>query len=156
MISALQKYKYLIIIVVVISLGFVGYTYLVQPADFGSSTMDKTSTEGVINDLGKSFVDQLLRINNINLKLDFFKDPTYLGLQDHSKEITPKPRNRPNPFAPVGQEGNSPATEYQDISGKVIKSTEGLNISDTETTNTITPTNTTKPTTTKKGTTKTP
>lgn len=139
MINALKKFKYLIIIAVVIILGFVAYTIYTKPSaegdssslqrttgGFSSNTVAGSGSDIISNELAKSFVEQLSKIESIKLKIAFFDDKVYLGLKDNYKEIPQQPKIRPNPFAPIGSEDGQVSTEYQDISGRVIKSTTGI------------------------------
>lgn len=149
MITALKKFKYLIIIAVVVVIGFVLYTIFTSPTDTSTSSFTKSSTEssgGQANDLAKTFVDQLLTIQNINLKVEFFNDPVFVGLKDNHVDIEPQAIGRPNPFAPIGKDTGGSSSKYQDISGSVIKSLEGTPsgvFDNTKSTNTATTTATT-------------
>ena len=135
--EALKKFKYLIIVVVIIVVAFIAYTIFtnssaatdstaLQKTAVDSSTAGSASNSSVPNnELAQSFVDQLLTIQNINLKLAFFSDPVFLGLVDNHVDIDPQPIGRPNPFAPIGKDAGQSSSNYQDISGSVINSANG-------------------------------
>ncbi len=131
MIVALKKFKYLIIVTAVVVVGFVLYTIFTSPTDtstssFSKSTSGTAGSEGTqSNDLAKTFVDQLLTIQNINLKTEFFSDSVFTGLKDNHVDIEPQAIGRPNPFAPIGKDAGS-SSNYQDINGTIIKSTDGV------------------------------
>ena len=141
MIETLKKFKILIIIIVVLVVAFIAYTIYTNASPAAdSASLQKTTVNGALptttipgtgsavpnNELAKSFVDQLLAIQNINLKISFFTDPVFVGLVDNHKGIDPQPIGRPNPFAPIGQDSGQSANNYQDINGQVIKSTTGI------------------------------
>jgi hypothetical protein len=141
MFETLKKFKYLIIVVVVLVAAFVGYTiFTADSPDMDSATLQRTTVDGAgnivavpssgsnipDNDLAKTFVDQLLVIRNIELKTKFFEDPVFLGLVDNHKGINPQLIGRPNPFAPIGQDVGPSSNNYQDINGTVIPSTTGV------------------------------
>jgi len=137
MIETLKKFKYLIIIVVVIIVAFIAYTIYTSGAPANDSTsLQKTTavgagatSAGVVvpssnssipnNDLANSFVEQLLTIKNINLKVDFFSDPVFIALKDNHIDIQSQPISRPNPFAPIGQDAGQGSEKYQFIDGTV-------------------------------------
>jgi len=139
MIETLKKFKFLIIIAIVLVVGFIAYTvYTNATPATDSAALQKTTADGstsvtipgtgetmTSNDLAKGFVDQLLVIQNIDLKIAFFKDPVFVGLKDNYVEIQLQPIGRPNPFAPIGQDNGQTATRYQDITGAVVDSTNG-------------------------------
>ncbi|MEI6553880.1 MAG: hypothetical protein WCO09_04890 [bacterium] len=140
MIETLKKFKYLIIIVVVLVAAFIAYTvYTSSSPATDSASLQRTTASGssasnvvpstgsVVpdNELAKSFVDQLLAIQSINLKVAFFADPVFTNLVDNHKGIDPQPIGRQNPFAPIGSDGASASNNYQDINGDVIPSTGG-------------------------------
>ncbi len=90
-------------------MAFVAYSFYVSGKKDTTATVTKqsvtsSSAQSAIEGPGKEFVTQLLAIQNISFKLDFFKDPVYIGLQDFSREIQEQPVGRPNPFAPFGED----------------------------------------------------
>ncbi|MEI6042013.1 MAG: hypothetical protein WCQ00_00375 [bacterium] len=132
MIETLKKFKYLIIIIVVLIVAFIAYTIYTSGAPTtDSSTLQKTSvdtsttgaasTGSVVpnNELAKSFVDQLLAIQSVDLKVAYFKDPIFLGLVDNHLEIQVQEIGRPNPFAPIGSDSGQSSGSFQDISGNI-------------------------------------
>ena len=143
MIETLKKFKYLIIIVVVLVVAFIAYTIYTNgtPAT-DSASLQRTTADGSVtsnavqatgaivpnNELAKQFVDQLLAIQSINLKISFFSDPVFTSLVDNHKGIDPQPIGRPNPFAPIGVDSGMTSNNYQDISGEVIPSSGGSSI----------------------------
>lgn len=142
MIETLKKFKYLIIIVVVLVGAFIAYTIYTggSSSTDTSTSMQKTASDGTVttatgsgsavpnNELAKSFVDQLLAIQTINLKVSFFADPVFTGLVDNHKGIDPQPIGRPNPFAPIGNDNGQSSGAYQDISGSVINSASSSSV----------------------------
>ncbi len=137
MIETLKKFKYLIIVVIIIVVAFIAYTIYTSGAPANDSTsLQKTTATGSVamgsgnvipssnssipnNDLANSFVDQLLTIQNINLKVAFFNDPVFATLKDNHIDIQSQPISRPNPFAPIGQDAGQGSGKYQFIDGTV-------------------------------------
>jgi len=95
-----------IVAVVIILVGYMAYksSNKEAPSSGGvtrQAVSPSTSAGGVQAGPGQEFVSQLLAIHNINLNLDLFTDPVFIGLQDFSRDIPEQPKYRPNPFAPV-------------------------------------------------------
>lgn len=113
--QSIFNHKKILVIIILIILVFVGYGFYVSNKKSSNANVSKqsvtaSSVQASLEGPGKEFVTQLLAIQNINFKLDLFKDPVYIGLQDFSREIIPQPIGRPNPFAPFDDESrtNSP------------------------------------------------
>ena len=107
------KNKILILIIIIIVI-LTGYFLLKGSSSSSSSSggvtklaVSQNSSAGPTSATGpgQEFVAQLLAIQNINLNLDIFVDPVFIGLQDFSRDIPPQPVSRPNPFAPIDLKG---------------------------------------------------
>ncbi len=103
------KYKTIIISILVIIVAFIAYSFYLSGKKDTTTTVTKqalttSSVQSSMDGPGKEFVTQLLAIQNIQFKLELFKDPVYIGLQDFSREIQPQAVGRPNPFAPLGSD----------------------------------------------------
>ena len=72
----------------------------VQPIGFLSSP------DAAINN---EFLRLLTSVKGIDLRGDIFENIFFIGLEDQSREITPRPKGRDNPFAPRG--GNKSESE---------------------------------------------
>ena len=110
----------IIIFVVVIIIGMVGYSFFFKkpaaPASSLTTTAgapspaDTTATAGAnaaeaadADAASKEFLALLLNIQSIKLDDSFFASPGFLALQDFSHAIPPDTNpGRPNPFAPLG------------------------------------------------------
>lgn len=107
--QTILKHKGILLGVVAVIIIFVGYLAYKgsspQTASSGGVTRTAVSTvpssAGVAPGPGQEFVSQLLAIHNINLNLDLFSDPVFLGLHDFSRTIPDQPKSRLNPFAPI-------------------------------------------------------
>lgn len=134
MIETLKKFKYLIIVVVIIIAAFIAYTIYTSGIPAASSdllqktTMDVTNTvpgtpgsdPSIPNEaLANSFVEQLLTIDSINLKIAFLNDPIFNALKDTHIDIQSQPIGRVNPFAPVGKDSGPDSGRYQFSDGTV-------------------------------------
>jgi hypothetical protein len=122
--QTLFKNKGIIIGIAVLVVILIGY--FVYKGSHSSSTSSggvtrqavsqTTSVGGIAPGPGQEFVSQLLAIHNINLNLDLFTDPVFIGLQDFSRAIPDQPKYRPNPFAPINaSELNGSADNSQTV-----------------------------------------
>jgi hypothetical protein len=66
--------------------------------------VDTTATEGGNNQKGRDILALLADLENIRLDESIFSDPVFQSLQDISRELSPEPKGRPNPFAPLGKD----------------------------------------------------
>ncbi len=106
------KHKTIIISILAIIVAFIAYSFYLSGKKDTSTTVTKqalttSSVQSSMDGPGKEFVTQLLAIQNIQFKLELFKDPVYIGLQDFSREIQPQAVGRPNPFAPLGSDSRA-------------------------------------------------
>lgn len=108
--------KKISIIVVIVILAFIAYSYMISGNSKSSSGVTKQNVAGgtavtpgsaALDGPGKDFVTQLLAIQNIKFNLDLFSDPVFLGLQDYSRDLVPQESGRPNPFAPLDGDTSS-------------------------------------------------
>lgn len=53
---------------------------------------------------GREILDLLNDLQNLSLDETIFTDPVFLSLQDFSQELSPEPKGRPDPFAPIGED----------------------------------------------------
>lgn len=121
------KNKKTLIVIILFIVAFVVYALTQNGSKSATGVKKQTvasgavSTSGsvqpVLDGPGKEFVAQLLAIQNINFALDLFSDPVFQGLQDWSREIQQQEVGRPNPFAPLGDEGRigAPATAEEAV-----------------------------------------
>lgn len=127
--------KPIIIIILIVVAGILGYTLLggqklssPEASDTLTSIITgepqaptATLSEQTSEDIGQQFVALLLSIQSINLDPTLFSDPAFISLQDFSSPINqPGNEGRPNPFAPIGGQQvviqNSPTTTTGPIS----------------------------------------
>lgn len=99
MFAALNRYKIPLLVVALVVIGFIAYTYLFG----GASPRDLLVSES--SDLAASGAEQelltlLLELRSLELPGHVFDDPSYRTLEDFSQELTPLPVGRSNPFAP--------------------------------------------------------
>ncbi len=130
-----SKYKYIIIAVLLVAAGFFGYSKFVvqdkvatKPGVKKESTgaapatvSGKPATKSTASDeSAKAFAAQLRTLDSVVIKTDIFKDPAFTILRADNITIPPMPAGRPNPFAPVGQDGG--AADFELTSGGVASS----------------------------------
>jgi hypothetical protein len=94
----LNKYKNLIIAVVVIIGGFYGYNQFFNTSTTRSASLQVTNSADV---LGADIIKAINQINALKLDRSVFDDPIFRTLVDRSEEIQPQAKSRPNPFAPI-------------------------------------------------------
>ena len=131
--------KKISIIVVVIILAFIAYSYFISGNSSQSSsgiskqsvsssgTTSATPGTSALDGPGKDFVTQLLAIQNIKFNLDLFNDPVFKGLQNYHQDLVPQEAGRPNPFAPL--DGTSSISDGSASAGGAY-STYGMSTSD--------------------------
>jgi hypothetical protein len=94
----IQKYKSLIIAVVVIIGGFYAYNQFFNLSTQPSASLQVTNSADV---LGADIIKAINQINALKLDRSVFEDPIFKTLVDRSEEIQPQSKSRPNPFAPI-------------------------------------------------------
>jgi hypothetical protein len=99
----LLKYKKIIVVIVLVVVGFVVYSYL-----FKNDKQDQLilNSAGVVNAnqtyAGREIVVLLSDLRSIKLNDDIFSNPAFKKLIDFSLPISSEPKGRNNPFAPIG------------------------------------------------------
>lgn len=68
------------------------------PVVTSSQELPGTQSSELLNALGN--------LQNINFDGTIFADPVFLSLTDFSIQLTPQPKGRPNPFAPLSFSGS--------------------------------------------------
>jgi hypothetical protein len=96
----------------VVAAGFIlavisgGYFYLARDSAPAESLLlvQSANETGVDGDLLKA----LRELKVIKFDTTIFKDPIFRSFYDFGTELTPQPRGRPNPFAPVTNYSSAP------------------------------------------------
>lgn len=102
MIQTLRKYKKILLLIVILFMAFLIYSYF-KGGDKTNDILTATSpTGGSNNAIGQQFFNQLLTLQNLQLDDKVFADPRFQSLQDFSQPLPDEPQGRPNPFAPIG------------------------------------------------------
>ncbi len=98
-----NKYKKIIIVVVILVLIFVGYTLFLKPED-GSNAFIKSSAprdqQNSAQALGADINRAIREIDSLTLDKSIFEHQVFQKLVDHSEEIKQQPHQRDNPFKP--------------------------------------------------------
>jgi hypothetical protein len=102
----IAKYKNIIIILVIIVLGLVAYSFL-KPSPTAESLLATTQRQDSAQVLGDEITSAISQINSLKLDRAVLDDPIVKNLIDHSKPILPEPVGRKNPFAPIGKDSAS-------------------------------------------------
>lgn len=101
-----KKYQNAIFVIVALILAFFAYSYFFA----GKETpvlMEETINPTAVAD--QDLISLLLELKAITLDESIFTDPTFMSLEDFSRELIPEPIGRPNPFAPLGSSGSQSA-----------------------------------------------
>lgn len=105
MIDLFKKFKTVIIVVLVIAIAFVAYSYFfAKPTEPVLSVQAVSTTPSVDQDL----IAILLQLKSIKLDDAIFSDSAFKSLQDFSQELVQEPIGRNNPFAPLGAKPLTP------------------------------------------------
>ncbi|PIP86707.1 hypothetical protein COV42_02595 [Candidatus Campbellbacteria bacterium CG11_big_fil_rev_8_21_14_0_20_44_21] len=64
---------------------------------------------------GREFLTTLLELRSLELDESIFSDRAFVILRDFSREVSPQPSGRPNPFAEIG---NEPAPQNEPLSSE--------------------------------------
>ncbi len=97
--TALSKYKNIIIALVVIVGAFIAYQSFTSNKATAVLTATPTST---VSPVEQDLIALLLQLHSIKLDESIFTNQSFMSLQDFSQEIVPQPVGRTNPFAPLG------------------------------------------------------
>jgi hypothetical protein len=103
-----QKYKKIIGIVLGVLALFVLYTVFKPKAE---APLTSTTTTATLSGEDSELLALLSELNTIKLDGAFFTNQLFLSLTDFSVNLTLEPRQRPNPFAPIGSDGVLPSTQ---------------------------------------------
>lgn len=95
MMNYIQKYKGIIIILVVLVGGFYVYTSF-----FSGAAPIAPQSGSVAVQFEQELLSELLSIQKIRLNEEIFSDSVFQTLHDFSQPLTPLPKGRENPFAP--------------------------------------------------------
>ena len=101
---ALIKKNLIMIVVVVAALAALYYFY----SSGGQDAL--LTTEEPDSPVSQEILATLGNLRTIKLDSSVFQDPLFLSLSDFGVTIPPATAGRRNPFAPVGQGGNTPAS----------------------------------------------
>lgn len=123
------KYKNIIIVIVIIVLGLVAYSFL-KSSPTAETLLATTQRQDSAQVLGDEISSAINQINSLKLDRAVLDDSVVQHLIDHSKPIVPEPVGRNNPFAPIGQnEGDSASsTINSNIKINTASSTKGTTL----------------------------
>jgi hypothetical protein len=63
------------------------------------------------SETGDQILALLQELNAIQLDSSIFTDPMFLSLKDYHVDLAPEPKQRDNPFAPIGMDAILPASQ---------------------------------------------
>ncbi|MCR4274964.1 MAG: hypothetical protein NUW02_02865 [Candidatus Campbellbacteria bacterium] len=118
-----QKYKKIIGVVLGILILFVLYSMFFKKAPEATLTSSNTST---VPSADNELLLLLSQLKTIDLDGAFFSDQLFLSLTDFSVSLTLEPRQRPNPFAPIGSDGVERTTTQPTQQGTSSVESTGL------------------------------
>lgn len=94
------KYRIVIIIAVILGIAFLVYAMARKPAESDDLLLGDTAKPRS-EILGAEIINALNQIESLRLSREIFSDPVFLSLTDRSREITPEPVGKKNPFDPI-------------------------------------------------------
>ncbi|HZS42636.1 MAG TPA: hypothetical protein VFA52_00210 [Candidatus Paceibacterota bacterium] len=100
--QTIRKYKMPLIIIGVLILAFVIYSFWHGGSSNNGAVLTASSPAANNPQVGQAFVNQLLTLQGVRLNSEIFSNPSFNTLQDFSQPVPTEPQGRPNPFAPIG------------------------------------------------------
>lgn len=100
------KYRTVIIIIVVLAVAFVIYSFFVK-GDEGDDLLVSNTAQTPASVVSNEIISALNQIESLRLSQEIFSDPVYLNLKDRSQVIPEEPIGKRNPFDPINS--NAPA-----------------------------------------------
>ena len=110
--------KTIIVIAVLAGVGFVGYNYLSR--DTSSPDVLQVQKDDP-SQMGAQVLSALNQLQQLKLDESIFDNPAFKSLKDFSRSIPAEPIGRSNPFAPIGIDVGSVATNTLTV-GTVVPS----------------------------------
>lgn len=106
----------IIILVIVVTLGIVGYSVFFKKDTAPTGSLVTTAGQGTGETLeggpGREFLDLLLSVRSLSLDGSIFSSTAFTALQDFSRPIPPDTNpGRENPFAPLGVDSAAVSTQ---------------------------------------------
>ncbi|MFA5830826.1 MAG: hypothetical protein WC878_03280 [Candidatus Paceibacterota bacterium] len=62
------------------------------------------TASGASNETGEQILALLEELTRVELDVSIFDDPVFQSLKDYHVDLTEEPKQRDNPFAPIGQD----------------------------------------------------
>ena len=97
--NLLNRYKNILIILLVVVAAFVVYSVFFTGGD--TRTLVAEDIDPAQTAVEQELIALLLELRSINLDLSIFDDSKFQSLTDFSQELVPEPVGRENPFAPL-------------------------------------------------------
>lgn len=97
----LGKYKYILIVVTLASLLYLGYMFWPQASE-ESALVNVSGGAGTVTD-DFELLQLLSKIKQIKLESSIFSNPVFQTLEDFGQTIPEEYVGRANPFAPIGK-----------------------------------------------------
>jgi hypothetical protein len=89
----------------IIAVMFVGWIVLSKSSgDSGANLTEQSGSDPIEKIIGRQLLASLERMKSVNLDTDFMQDSTYQSLSDLSVEVPELPKQRRDPFAPIGND----------------------------------------------------
>jgi len=97
----IQRYQNIFVIVGLIILAFIGYSFFFTGKDVAPLTAE--SVDPSQSAVEQELIGLLLELRSIQLDESLFSDRRFKNLKDFNQDIVSEPVGRTNPFAPLGQ-----------------------------------------------------
>jgi len=104
----MEKKKFftnVIILIVIVFAAFFGYRYFFVESDEAAPELGLIAASEADPDLAQAndeFLVLLQSLDKVSLETTLFDNPAYQALTNFSRELTPEPKGRVNPFAALG------------------------------------------------------
>jgi hypothetical protein len=100
----MDKFKKILIIVIIVGVAFVLYTYFFKGDSSSTLLSPERIGEAQESAVERELLSLLIELRSVQLSGEIFEDPAFQSLNDFGQVLEPQPIGRRNPFAPIGEE----------------------------------------------------
>lgn len=97
--SLLNKKWLIIFAVILLAVGYWQYSSRAQKQGVTNGAVVPVAP--IINSEDNKIIETLAELKSLAIDVKFFDNEFFKGLVDFSRELTPEPKGRPNPFLPL-------------------------------------------------------
>jgi len=101
----MKNLKKIFLIVGIFGFIAVGILFVADRKSFAQESLISVETPAVpSSETGEQILSLLQQLTMIKLDESIFTDPMFTGLKDYHVDLTEEPKQRSNPFAPIGKD----------------------------------------------------